>query len=527
MLPDYRLHRREYIDDILRAILQELDLERLLTRLLETTVTILAGNAGLILLREEGGWSVAASYGLSSSLVRHIETLIQDVPRHPLDPLQFEVPQIIRRLEWLMRVPQLGLQQGIGIPLVAREELLGLIYVYRNYPSLFSQEDIDSLRLFAGHAAIAVHNARLYTRLRREKQRLDALLDAVADGILILEADLRIERANPAFGQLYAADPRTLTGRRHAQVVQWKRLERGKTLEDAMHEGWPSGPGDTLYVQGDLLRADGTTLPVGITYAPLFDREGLLNIIASARDLTAFREADRLKATFISTISHELKTPIALIKGYVSTLRRPDTRWDSEIVQEALAVIEEEADRLSRLVQDLLDASRLQAGALKLQKHEVDVVALVERMVRRFRHRHPSHDFQVQVQGTIPPIWADEGRLEQVLSNLLNNAVKYAPPGTIVRVVVRATPREVIVCVQDQGPGISQEDLPHVFDPFYRGRRHLDTHPGTGLGLYLSRAIVEAHEGRIWVDTEYREGASICFALPHGQGKRVEGKKMQ
>ncbi len=515
MLPDFRLHHQEYVNEILRAILQELDLERLLARLLEATVTILAGRAGVIVLREADGWTVAAVYGLPVSLIRHLESLIADVPQHPVDPMRFEVPQVTRRLEWLMQVSHLGLQQGVGIPLVAREELLGLIYVYRNYPSLFTQDDLVSLQLFADQAAIAVHNARLYTQLRQEKQRLDALLDAVADGILILNPGLLIERVNPAFAQMYAAGADQVLGRRHREVVRWRHVERGEPLEDALARGWPTAAGDALYVQGDMYRADGTTLPVGITYAPLFDEEGdLLNIIASARDIRAFREADRLKATFISTISHELKTPIALIKGYVSTLRRPDVRWDSSIVQEALAVIEEEADRLSRLVQDLLEASRIQAGALRLEFQEVDLRALVQRMAQRFRHQHPEFTFEVDVPEDLPPVWGDEGRLEQVLTNLLHNAVKYAPKGTVVRLEVRPGERELTVCVRDQGPGIAPEDQPHVFDPFYRSHRHADSHPGTGLGLYLSRVIVEAHGGRIWVDPHYREGARLCFTLP-------------
>lgn len=515
MLPDFRLHHQEYVNEILRAILQELDLERLLTHLLEATVTILAGRAGVILLREPEEWRVAAVHGLPVSLVRHLESLIQDVPQHQVDPLRFEVPQVTRRLEWLMQLKHLGLKQGVGIPLIAREELLGLIYVYRNYPSLFSQEDLLRLQLFADQAAIAVHNARLYTQLRQEKQRLDALLDAVADGILILNPGLHIQRVNPAFARMYAAPPEQLVDRRHRDVVRWHRVERGTPLEEALAQGWPQGPGDALYVQGDMLRADGTPLPVGITYAPLFDEQGdLLNLIASARDIRAFREADRLKATFISTISHELKTPIALIKGYVSTLRRSDVRWDPSIVQEALAVIEEEADRLHRLVQDLLEASRLQAGALRLQFQEVDLEALAHRMVRRFAHQHPDFHFHIHASPHLPPVWGDEGRLEQVLANLLHNAVKYASRGSTVTLELKATPQEAILCVADQGPGIPPEDQPHIFDPFYRSRQHADTHPGTGLGLYLSRAIIEAHGGRIWVDPHYRQGARICFALP-------------
>ncbi len=515
MLPDFRLHHQEYLIEILRGILEELDLERLLARLIETTVAIAAGSAGVVLLREESGWYLAAVHGFPMPYVRLLETLVEDVPLHSSDPVRYELPELLRRLEWLTHVPRLGLAQGLGMPLIARGELLGLLYVYRSYRSLFTQEDFVRLRLFAEQAAIAVHNARLYTRLHREKQRMDALLDAVADGIFILDAEYRLERVNPAFARMYGADREALVGRSHREVIRWKRIERGLPLEEALVQGWPYATREPLYVQGDLERPSGKPLPVGITYAPLFDESGqaLLNVIASARDIRAFREADRLKAVFISTISHELKTPIALIKGYVGTLRRPDLKPDAALLQEALQVIEEEADRLARLVQDLLDASRMQAGALQLRCQDVDLRALIERIVQRFARQYPDYTFDLAIPEDVPLLRADEARLEQVLTNLLSNAVKYAPARTTVQVQAQVLDREVVVCVADQGPGIAPEDRAHVFDPFFRSP-HTEHKPGVGLGLYLARAVVEAHGGRIWVDPHYTQGARICFALP-------------
>ena len=516
MLPDLRARHQEFLQHLLQDMLQELDLGTLLQRLLHFAVTILAGRAGVVALRDaRQGWRVVATYGLPDHVARALDGLVRDVPLHQ-DPLAWEYPEVRRRLEWLTYVGSLNLKQGVGLPLRTQATLLGVLYVYRNYPAHFTREDLERLRLFANQAAIAVRNAWLYTQLRHEKQRLDALLDAVADGILILTPDLTLARLNQTFAQMYGAPADELEGRAHAQVIRWARLERGMPLEQAREEGWPGSPHDVLDVQGELERPGQRPLPVHIRYSPLFadDADTLLNIIASVRDMTAFREAEKLKSTFISTISHELKTPIALIKGYVSTLRRPDVQWDTAMVQESLAVIEEEADRLARLVQDLLEASRLQSGGLRLHRTPVDLPALAQRLVRRFEPQAQGHTFCLAFPPDFPLVWADEARLEQVFRNLLTNALKYAPPNTEICLRGEVRPHEVVVCVRDQGPGIPPEDQPYVFDPFYRSRRTARQVSGTGLGLFLSRAIVEAHGGRMWVNPHYRQGAEVCLALP-------------
>ncbi len=517
MLPDFRIHQRDYLLEITRALTQELDLDNLLTKILGFAVEMLAGQAGLIALRDEAqGWGVASAHGIPAVFLRHVESLLADVPLHD-DAARYELPEVYRRLEALTRAASLGLLSSVGLPLIFHEQVIGVIFIFRSYAGAFSANDRLVLQSFADQAAIAVRNAQLYRQVQREKRRLDALLDAVPDGVFILTPGRIIERCNPAFARLYGvASCADVRGQPHENVIRWVKVEQGPPLEVAEADGWPLTPKAILYVQGDLARPnDQPPLPVGITYAPLFAADGgLLNIIATVRDITHFREADELKSTFISIVSHELKTPIALIKGYVSTLRRPDVRWDDAIVQESLEVIEQEADRLAQLVESLLEASRLQAGAVELHRSEVSLYYLAERLLRRMAVSDPQHEYENRLPPDFPVVEADEQRLEQVLANLLSNAAKYSPPQTRIWVEGAARPGQVVVCVQDQGPGIAPEDAPHVFERFYRARGVVNTVKGAGLGLYLARAIIKAHGGRIWVDPS-EQGARLCFSLPH------------
>jgi signal transduction histidine kinase len=265
-----------------------------------------------------------------------------------------------------------------------------------------------------------------------------------------------------------------------------------------------------------LLRPDGSRFTVGVTYSPLYDEEGqLLNIIANVVDITRFREAEEMKSTFISVISHELKTPVALIKGYAGTLLRKDACWDAETLNEGLTVIEEESDRLTRLIDNLLDASRIQAGVLKLELGDVRLSQLAAKVVEGFRLQTEEHQFKLDFPADLPLVLADEERLRQVLSNLVDNAIKYSPGGGAIRVGGWSEPARVVVYVADEGIGIPAEGQKKLFQRFYRvdssmGRRT----QGAGLGLFLSRAIVEAHGGRIWLRSEPEKGTTVFFSLP-------------
>ncbi len=518
MLPDFRVRQRDYLLEITRAITQELDLDKLLVRILRHAAQILAGQAGLVILRSESGmWQNAASHGLPAAILRYLGPLLAQVPDNQ-DPARFELSEINRLLQDITRSANLGLFTGVGLPLIAHEQVIGVIYIFRSYATRFSANDRALLQSFADQAAIAVYNAQLYRQSRREQQRMNAILDSVADGMLILAPDRKIVRCNPALANMLGVTPDVIQGKRHEDVIVWGRREQGLTLEQAEAGGWPLTPNAVIYAEGDLQRPFSGPLPVGITYSPMMSPEGvLLNIITTVRDMTRFRESEELKRTFMSVISHELKTPVALIKGYASTMRRDDADWDREIMQDSLEIIEEEADRLTEMIENLLDATRLQAGGLKLSLADVSMHRLAERLAERFRTQAPRHVLAADFDDNFPVVLADEGRISQVLSNLISNAIKYSPKGGEISIIGQTRPNQVIICVRDEGPGIAPGDIPHIFDRFYRADKASKTTKGAGLGLFLSRAVVEAHGGRIWVDPKPGDGARICFSLPRGE----------
>jgi len=395
------------------------------------------------------------------------------------------------------------------------DELLGVIYLFRAGSVAFSGNDRRVLMAFAAQAAIAVRNARLYSELVAGKQRLDAIIENSADGIMILDPERRIETINRALLNMIGWPREKALGQPCYKVLKLQNIT-GNDLCQAEDTEVNLPRQGTVYVEGDLVRPSGARIVVGVRYTPLWNEAGQLrNIIVNVVDITRFREAEEMKSTFISVISHELKTPVALIKGYATTLAREDAHWDEQTLREGLQVIEEESDRLNSLIDNLLDASRIQAGVLKLEQGDVNIPQLVRQVVERFATQSDQHKFEVDFPDDFPVILADEERLRQVLNNLVSNAIKYSPEGGVVRVGGWADQESVTVYVADQGIGIPPEEQGRLFARFYRVDSSLRRKTqGAGLGLFLCKSLIEAHGGQIWFRSEPGKGSTFFFSLP-------------
>jgi len=251
MLPDFRVRQRDYLLEISRALTQELDLEKLLGRILHISIEMLAGQAGLIALKEQDGWRVATAHGIAPAFLRYLTPLLAEEKVRELD-----VSELNRMLKGLTYTASKGLLNGVGLPLSAHGQLIGVIFIFRNYSDLFSPNDRRLLQSFADQAAIAVYNAQLYGQVSYEKQRLDALLDSAADGILILNADHTVERVNASFEKMIGKHRADLRDKPHDEVIVWAHDPQGTTLEEAERGGWPLTPNATLYVEGDIKRLE-------------------------------------------------------------------------------------------------------------------------------------------------------------------------------------------------------------------------------------------------------------------------------
>jgi len=240
----------------------------------------------------------------------------------------------------------------------------------------------------------------------------------------------------------------------------------------------------------------------------LFDRITWHETHSELRDL---KRQMQLQEDFVSTISHELRTPLGFIKGYSTSLLREDTSWDEETQKEFLMIIDEEADRLSLLIENVLESARLQSRTLPLRFQPLRLDAVIRDVITRIRVRHKNLDVSMDLKYA-PPINGDGVRLAQVFENLFTNAIKYAPNAPIL-VLLEQIGEKMIISFIDRGPGIPKDALPFIFDRFYRVRSEKSV-TGTGLGLYICKQIIEAHRGKIWAESNPGQGTTFFIELP-------------
>jgi len=231
----------------------------------------------------------------------------------------------------------------------------------------------------------------------------------------------------------------------------------------------------------------------------------------TCQQLGSLQQKVQLQDDFVATISHELRTPLGFIKGYSTTLLRADTTWDDETKQEFLTIIDEEADRLAQLIDNILESAKLQSRSVQLNLQPIRMDALIRDVVVRVRTRHKKMEIELYLE-PVPPIRGDNVRITQVFDNLFSNAAKYAD-GSKITVTVKETKNALLVTFSDYGPGIPKAYLPYIFERFYRvpGER---VSKGSGLGLYICNQIILAHHGKIWVESELKKGTTFYIQLP-------------
>jgi len=234
-----------------------------------------------------------------------------------------------------------------------------------------------------------------------------------------------------------------------------------------------------------------------------------------AQELQKLRESERLRTELISNVSHELRSPLASIKGFVTALMQPGVKWEKNTQLDFLQTIDQEADRLSRLISDLSDMSRLEAGMLNLEKDECQISEILESVSGTLDRLTERYRLNIRISETLPLVFVDSVRIGQVLTNLVENATKCSEEHTDITIEAHLIGGEVVISVADKGDGIPGELLEKVFDRFFRVKSGLGARKkGSGLGLPICRGIIGSHEGRIWVESVVGEGSKFSFSLP-------------
>ena len=310
-------------------------------------------------------------------------------------------------------------------------------------------------------------------------------------------------------GQLLLRDPSPQASsddRLHQAYLLGLPLRQGDHIRGAVVFVRFGGP---LYEDQHIMLA---SIAAGLLSA-LFERAEALRLKDELHDL---KRQMQLQEDFVSTISHELRTPLGFIKGYSTSLLRQDTSWDEETQREFLTIIDEEADRLSLLIENVLESARLQSKTLPLRFQPLRLDAVLRDVILRLRSRQKELDVSMDLE-SVPPISGDGVRLAQVFDNLFTNAIKYAPGSPLV-VLLKQVDDKILISFIDHGPGIPTDSLPLIFERFYRVRGE-KTVTGTGLGLYICKQIILAHRGKIWAESTPGQGTTFFIELPINSSK--------
>jgi PAS domain S-box-containing protein len=394
---------------------------------------------------------------------------------------------------------QLGMASAMVVPLTAAGRTFGGLMLVSSDPArLYDEDDLEFAKHLARRAAVAVDNARLY-RAAEERARAAIVVQHVADGVLLVDHDEIIRLWNPAAEHITGLAAAETVGRSTAEVFSpWE------TIADLAKRSDPRPETQPVEINGRELWLSITG--VGFEHGTVF----------AFRDLTAERAVDKLKSDFVSTVSHELRTPLAAIYGAALTLRREDVPLGEPQRMGLLEVIASESDRLARIVNDILWASRLESGTMQTTIQKCDGLEIARSVVDAARHYiPPGIQLTLKTPKKAPLVAADPDKARQVLTNLVDNAVKYSPDGGRVTVEVTVAGSQLRYSVRDEGLGVPPMEHRRIFEKFYRLDPNLTRGVGgTGLGLYISRELLERMGGRIWVESSGSGGSIFVAELP-------------
>ena len=518
----YELERRsrslaQRLAQASRELAGELDPENVLDQVVQHAVDLLEADGASVRLLEEDELVVrsacgAGSRGVTAARVPSTTWLVGDIVQSRSARGIADARGDTRAAE---ADPMLASTHAgyLGVPMISPDQSVhGVLAVYSSRPRVWREEESEALHALAGSAAAARTTAELYQGVKHEQQRSEAILGNVADGIVAVDRDGDVVLWNQAAERITGVAAAEALGRNPATVL-------GRSLETQA----PTGSRSRLVP----IRRGADEVWLSLSEAVMTDPAGAVaGRIYAFRDISDERAVEQMKSDFVSTVSHELRTPLTSIYGFAETLLRQDVLFGEEERETFLRYIASESERLTAIVDSLLSVAQLDAGGMEVQIAPTDVAKVVTEAVRTAESASTAngHRFRVVLEREPLEAAADRDKLAQVLSHLLDNAVRYSPSGGTVTVGARLVDAMVEVRVEDEGVGISLAEQERIFRKFYRGEAAAKTIGSgeTGLGLFLAEGLVDAMGGRIWVESGEGAGAVFSFELPAAAAATVE-----
>ncbi|MFQ6100866.1 MAG: GAF domain-containing protein [Anaerolineae bacterium] len=456
--------------------------------------------------------------GLAGWVIKHREaTIVPDVGQ---DPRWVEPEEKGRKQEY---------RSVLAVPLLVGDEVLGTLLLFHTQPDYFNEDHLRLVEAAATQVANAVNNAELYNLIRDQTEQMgrilkaqqvevtkrQSILEGVADGVMVADADGKVILVNAAAERILELPRQDALGRMTNEMLGLYGSQAQDWMETMAR--WAEQP--ETYTVGEYLAAQlsiGDRI-VSVHLAPVLMGDEFLGTVSVFRDVTAEVETERAKTEFVSTVSHELRTPMTSIKGYADLLMMGTVGELTGKQQDFLSIIKNNADRLTDLVSDLLNISRIESGRVELSPKAIRIERMISQVITTMEKRAKDKGLVLRQDAPpdLPSVFADPARVVQILTNLVANAYQYTPAGGEIVVSARAHGDEVHVSVRDTGIGIAPQDQEKIFDRFFRADDPLVQEvSGTGLGLPIVKSLTEMQGGRIWVESELGEGSRFTFTLP-------------
>lgn len=474
-----------------------LDIEESLSLVVSAAVNLTGAEEGALMLcdPDSGELFLRAHYNLSDATIQHLRVRVNDALMNRV--VQSGRPIMLSGSELIRSHTALPVKAILSVPLFAGDRVTGVLSVdNRLNVHPFTEHDVHLLSTLADSAAIAIENAHLYWQADSERAKLDTIVREIADVVIVTDAETRILLINKAARAAFNLDDRAI-GRPIAEAIPNQAIVDLFDQRKLRSHNW----------RAEVVLPDGRTL------------QGQLSILsgigygAVLQDISRLKELDRIKNEFVSIVSHDLRTPLTTIRGYVSLLPRvgPLNEQQQEFVQR----VERSMSSIVELIGDLLDIGKIEAG-VDWELTPVPLHRVVSRAAEQLRSEAQAHRHTLTVDAPDgPSVLGHARRLEQVVTNLVGNAIKYTPDGGRIDVHVREEDGFLALHVRDTGIGIPVEDQRRIFDKFYRVESDQTDHiSGSGLGLAIVKAIVERHGGRVWVESQPGRGSTFTVLLP-------------